>query len=79
MPEKKSLKELCEMRDSIKTILEHKEWLGDIGILETALETIEYHIKHYDEYQKCEHRWIREVSDSAHYEKCAYCGKIKEE
>jgi len=26
---------------------------------------------------ECKHHWVREVSDSGHYDKCAICGKIK--
>lgn len=46
---KKTLKELCTIRDNLRSLIEHKDWLGDTEILEKALVRV---LKEIEEYIK---------------------------
>ena len=52
MQEKKSLKELCSMRDALEEILLHEQWLGVEIEPRKALAAIKNKIANYEEYQK---------------------------
>ena len=44
-----------------------------VWVIFMLVTTIRYFIDKFS----CGHRWIRQVSDSAHFKVCAYCGKEK--
>jgi len=50
--DKKSLKELCTIRDALKDLIVHGEWLGNMDWLKNTLGMIEYHIEFYAQYQQ---------------------------
>ena len=47
--EKRTLKELCTIRDNLRSLIEHKDWLGDTEILEKALVRVLKEIEEYIE------------------------------
>lgn len=47
MPEQKTLKELCTIRDAVKVLLEHGNWFGSMEVLLKALQRVETQIARY--------------------------------
>jgi hypothetical protein len=52
--QKRSLKELCTMRDNIEALLNNREWLNPdlVTGLEQAYGQVVYHINHYEQYHR---------------------------
>lgn len=57
---KKSLNELCRMRDSLEYLLDDGHWLGETKTLNKLLDIVKYHIKHYEQYRLDEFGLVNE-------------------
>lgn len=47
MADPRTLKELCEIRDAVKLLLQHGAWFGNTEVLFKALERVENLIAKY--------------------------------